>query len=303
MSFSIQFVIENPELQPWLWCFISPFIKSNPVKRRNKIRSCGALKSNHLNSPSSKCWLCLLVNCESCPPTEGWSYSLLSFLLLNLRGRNYLLGFHHVDTLVWDHDTCTDLKLVLVAQWESADSTFGRVMQVHVHGRLYQFCQIWIIWLSLMSERMPVHFSNSLLLWYWYNSSSFFLLIFTSTSNIIPHTDSGVHRTWLNHLGASAYVKVAAQDNGVPQSYNWGSCWKVEARKFVGILRWFHEQQSVQRWRWKVSVTVRFQLLYHFSHGINICTCIWYLLSISWNITFSILLMISRVSMARKMCS
>lgn len=162
MSFSIQFVIENPKLQPWLWCFISPFIKSNPVKRRNKIRSCGALKSNHLNSPSSKCWLCLLVNCESCPPTEGWSYSLLSCLLLNVRGRSYLLGFHLVDTLVWDHDTFTDLKLVLVAQWESADSTFGRIMQVQIHGRLNQFCQIWMIWLSLMSERMLVHSSNSL---------------------------------------------------------------------------------------------------------------------------------------------
>lgn len=234
-------------------------------------------------------------------PTEGWSYSLLSCLLLNLRGRNYLLGFHHVDTLVWDHDTCADLKLVLVAQWESADSTFGRVIQVQIHGTLNQLCQIWIIWLSLMSERMPVHFSISLLLWYWYNSSSFFL--FSSTSNIIPHSNSGVHRTWLNHLVASAYVKVAAQDNGVPQSYNWRSCWKVEARKFIGILRWFHEQQSVQRWRWKVSVTVRFQLLHHFSHGIKLCTCIWYLLSISWNITFSILSMISRVSMARKMCS
>lgn len=165
ISFSIQFVIEKPELQSWLWCFISPFITSNPVKRRNKIRSCGALKSNHLNSPSSKCWLCLLVNCESCPPTEGWSYSLLPCLLLNLRGKNFLLGFHHVDTLVWDLDTCTDLKLVLVAQWESADSTFGRVIQVQIHGTRNQLCQIWIIWLSLMSERMPVHFSNSLLLW------------------------------------------------------------------------------------------------------------------------------------------
>lgn len=69
-----------------------------------------------------------------------------------------------------------------------------------------------------MSERMPVHSSNL----YYFNIDItvplFFFIIFS------PHSDSGVHRTWLNHLGASAYVKVAAQDNGVPQSYNWGSC-------------------------------------------------------------------------------
>lgn len=177
MSFSIQFVIEKPELQPWLWCFISPFIKSNPVKRRNKIRSCGAL--NPITSTAHP------VNVDS---VYWWIANRVPLLRAGVIHFCPVCYWTYVgETICWDftmlklwsetHDTCTDLQLVLVALRESADSTFGRVMQVKIHGRLYQFCQIWIIWLSLMSESMPVHFSNSLLLWYWYNSSSVFFCI------------------------------------------------------------------------------------------------------------------------------